>query len=58
MTDIVGLEFPDQVPSPADLARQQADANTKLTLALALGALGTVGLVVSIVALTKTRRVV
>ena len=58
VTDIVGLEFPDQVPSPADLARQQADANTKLTLALALGALGTVGLVVSIVALTKTRRVV
>lgn len=35
--DIASLEFPDQVPTAADLARQQADANTKLNVAIALG---------------------
>ena len=39
VTDIVALEFPDQVPSTSDLAAQLADANTKLTIAIALGAL-------------------
>jgi hypothetical protein len=42
VTDIVGLEFPDQVPTTADLAQQLADANTKLTIAIALGALALV----------------
>ena len=39
VTDIVPLEFPDQVPSTADLAQQLSDANSKLTIAIALGAL-------------------
>lgn len=56
VTDIVGLEFPDQVPSNGDLAQQLADANSKLTIAIALGALGTAGLVVALVALMRSRR--
>jgi hypothetical protein len=39
VADIVSLEFPDQVPSASDLAAQLADANSKLTIAIALGAL-------------------
>ncbi len=39
VTDIVTLEFPDQVPSTADLAQQLADANLKVTIAIALGGL-------------------
>jgi len=42
VTDIVGLEFPDQIPSSSDLAQQLADANTKLTVAIAIGALALV----------------
>ena len=45
VTDIVGLEFPDQIPSSADLAQQLADANTKVTIAIAIAA---VALVVSV----------
>jgi hypothetical protein len=56
VTDIVGLEFPDQVPSNGDLAQQVADSNGKLTIAIALGALGTAGLVVAVVALMRSRR--
>ena len=37
--DIVGLEFPDQIPSTGDLAQQLADTNTKLTIAIAIAAL-------------------
>jgi hypothetical protein len=51
--DIASLEFPDHVPSAADLAAQLADANTKLTIAIALG----VGaLVLSIASLVLARR--
>ena len=53
VTDIVGLEFPDQVPSTGDLAQQLADANTKLTVAIAIAALA---LVVSIASLTPALR--
>ncbi len=53
VTDIVSLEFPDQVPSAADLATQLMDANTRLTIALALGA---VALVLSVASLAMTRR--
>jgi len=42
VTDIVGLEFPDQIPSTGDLAQQLADANTKLTIAIAIAALALV----------------
>ena len=51
--DIVSLEFPDQMPSAAGLATQLADANTKLTIALALG---TVALILSIASLAMARR--
>jgi len=53
VTDIVGLEFPDQVPSSADLAQQLGDANTKLTIAIAIAALA---LVVSIASLVPALR--
>ena len=53
VTDIVGLEFPDQVPSTGDLAQQLADANTKLTVAIAIAALA---LVVSIASLAPALR--
>ena len=53
VTDIVGLEFPDQVPSTGDLAQQLADANTKLTIAIAIAA---VALVVSIASLVPALR--
>ena len=43
--DIVSLQFPDRVPSNADLAAKLDAANTKLTLAIALAA---VALIVSI----------
>jgi hypothetical protein len=53
VTDIVGLEFPDQVPSTGDLAQQLADANTKLTIAIAIAALA---LVVSIASFAPALR--
>ncbi|HEY8757066.1 MAG TPA: hypothetical protein VIN74_01085, partial [Candidatus Limnocylindria bacterium] len=40
--DIVGLEFPDQIPSTGDLAQQLADTSTKLTIAIAIAALALV----------------
>lgn len=55
VTDIVGLEFPDQVPSSGDLARQLADANTKLTIAIAIAALALVVSVASLVPALRRR---
>ena len=53
VTDVASLQFPDKVPSAADLAAQLADANTKLTLALVLGALA---LVISLASFVPTLR--
>jgi hypothetical protein len=53
--DIVSLEFPDQVPSASDLATQLADANTKLTIAIALGALALIVSVASFVPALRRR---
>lgn len=55
VTDIVGLEFPDQVPSTGDLAKQLADANTKLTIAIAIAALALVVSVASLVPALRRR---
>jgi hypothetical protein len=40
--DIAALQFPNKVPSSGDLASKLDDANTKLTIAIALGALALV----------------
>ena len=53
--DIVGLEFPDQIPSTGDLAQQLADANTKLTIAIAIAALALVVAVASGVTAMRRR---
>jgi hypothetical protein len=37
VSDGAALQFPDKVPSTADLAKQLTDANTKLNIAIALG---------------------
>ena len=55
VTDIVGLEFPDQIPSTRDLAQQLADANTKLTIALAIAGLALVLSVASLVPALRRR---
>jgi hypothetical protein len=55
VTDIVGLEFPDQIPSTADLAQQLADASTKLTIALAIAGLALVLSVASFVPALRHR---
>jgi hypothetical protein len=55
VTDIVGLEFPDQIPSTADLAQQLADASTKLTIALAIAGLALVLSVASFVPALRRR---
>jgi len=39
VTDGSGLQFPDTVPSAADQAKQLSETNTKVTIAMALGAL-------------------
>ncbi|MDP9321902.1 MAG: hypothetical protein M3P16_12480 [Chloroflexota bacterium] len=44
--DATALQFPDKLPSSSDLAARLDDANTKVTIALALGA---VALIVSVV---------
>jgi hypothetical protein len=44
--DAAALQFPDKVPSSSDLAARLDDANTKVTIALVLGA---VALIVSVV---------
>lgn len=51
--DIAPLQFPNTLPSSADLSRTVDDANTKLTIALAVGA---VALVLSVASLAMTRR--
>ncbi len=51
--DIAPLQFPDQIASSSDLAAKIADANTKLTIALALGGLA---LVLSVASLALARR--
>ena len=53
VTDISSLEFPDHAPSASSLASQLADANTRLTIALALGA---AALVLSMASLAISRR--
>jgi len=53
VTDIVPLEFPDQLPTAADLAKQIADVNSRLAVAIAVGALA---LVISIVSVVRTLR--
>jgi len=55
VTDLVSLEFPDQVPSASDLAAQLADANTKLAIAIALGALALIVSVASFVPALRRR---
>ena len=55
VTDIVPLEFPDQVPTTADLAKQLADLNGKVTVAIALGALALVISVASLVPALRRR---
>ena len=55
VTDIVGLEFPDQIPSTGDLAQQLADANTKLTIAIAIAALALVASLGSFVPALRRR---
>jgi hypothetical protein len=56
--DIAPLQFPNKVPANADLAATLNDVNTKLTIALALGALALVS-VVGLIAmrLVRDRRV-
>ena len=51
--DIAPLQFPNSVPSTADLASKLDDANTKLMLAIALGA---VALVISVASLARAGR--
>ena len=51
--DLAPLQFPTKVASNADLAAKLDDANTKLTVAIALGA---VALVISIASLTQALR--
>ena len=55
VTDIVPLEFPDQLPGTADLATQLADASTKLNIAIALGALALVISIASVVPMLRRR---
>jgi hypothetical protein len=55
VTDIVPLEFPDQVPSTGDLAQQLTDANTKLNIAIALGAVALVVAAASFVPALRRR---
>jgi hypothetical protein len=53
VSDGVALQFPDKVPSSADLAQQLTDANAKLNIAIALGA---VALIVAAAALIPALR--
>jgi hypothetical protein len=55
VADGVALQFPDKVPSSADLATQLADANTKLTIAIALGAVALVVAIASFVPALRRR---
>lgn len=51
--DVATLQFPNKVPSNTDLAAKLDDVNTKLTVAIALGA---IALVVAIAAFVPTLR--
>ena len=55
VSDSIGLEFPDQIPSSSDLAQQLADANTKLTVAIAIAALALVVSLASFVPALRRR---
>ena len=51
--DIASLQFPKSLPSTSDLASKLDDANTKLTVAIGLGA---VALILSVASLVLARR--
>jgi hypothetical protein len=53
--DIAPLQFPTKVPSTADLAAKLDDANTKLTIAIALGGLALVVALASFVPALRRR---
>jgi hypothetical protein len=53
--DIAPLQFPNKVPSNSDLASKLDDANTKLTIAIAIGALALVISVASLVPVLRRR---
>ena len=55
VTDGSALQFPDNLPASTELAKQLADANSKLTLALALGALALVVALASFVPALRRR---
>jgi len=53
--DITALQFPAKVPSNTDLAAKLDDANTKLTIAIALGAIALVVAIASFVPALRRR---
>lgn len=53
--DVARLQFPDKVPSNSDLAKKLDDANSKLIIAIALGALALVISVASFVPALRRR---
>ena len=53
--DIASLQFPTKVPSNSDLASKLDDANTKLTIAIALGALALVVAIASFMPALRRR---
>lgn len=53
VADASALQFPDKIPSNGDLVSKLEDANAKVVIALALGA---VALVLSVASLTLARR--
>lgn len=53
VADIASLEFPDHAPAAVDLAADLAAANTKVTIALALGA---AAVALSLITLVASRR--
>lgn len=53
--DTARLQFPNKIPSNADLAAKLDDANTKLTIAIALGAIALVVAIASFVPALRRR---
>ena len=53
--DVASLQFPTKVPSNSDLAAKLDDANTKLTIAIALGALALVVAIASYIPALRRR---
>lgn len=53
--DIAALQFPNKVPSNSDLASKLDDANTKLTIAIALGVIALVAAIASYVPALRRR---